>query len=55
MTEYLIIIGVLGFLLGFLFGVKQTSKSKKAGYKKPNSDITKEYENFLSYDGTEQF
>lgn len=52
----LIFISVFAFLIGFLTGAKRPIKAKKSsgkfGYDLQN--ITKEYENFLNYDGSEQ-
>lgn len=50
-------IAVLAFGCGFLFGVASAPKNKVAVNKKTNCEIekiTKEYENFLNYDGSEQ-
>lgn len=47
---------VFAFSIGFLTGVKRPVKAKKPSAKlsKDLQIITKEYENFLNYDGSEQ-
>ena len=52
----LVLIGLSAFILGFLCGlIKITPVKPKMSIRlEQQEDLKKEYENFLSYDGTEQ-
>ncbi len=53
----LLLLAVLAFLSGFLLGIMRAPKERGAKIHdlKFKSDMDKEYENFLKYDGSEQF
>jgi hypothetical protein len=51
------VIAVIAFYFGFVIGKNKKYKRKTAKVKAPsktNVDFIREYENFLSYDGSEQ-
>lgn len=53
----LLLIAVLAFMGGFLFGAIYSPQSSLTESRKPDCQveiIAKEYENFLNYDGSEQ-
>ena len=45
---------LFGFLLGFSYETKSNVKTRKIKYEQNDTEIQKEYENFLNYDGTAQ-
>ena len=57
MIIVLLLLAVVVFLSGFLWGVMRVPKEKgcKPADLKLKSDLDEEYENFLKYDGSEQF
>ncbi len=57
MTIIVLLLAVLAFLSGFLLGFMRAPKTQgaKTYNLKFKSDIDEEYENFLKYDGSEQF
>lgn len=52
----LVLIGLSAFILGFICGLIKMvpAKTKVSVRLEQQEDFKKEYENFLSYDGTEQ-
>lgn len=59
MIIVLLLLSAVAFLSGFLFGIMCAPKGKVSGVNSGNltfkSDLDEEYENFLKYDGSEQF
>lgn len=57
MIIILLLLMAVAFLSGFLFGVMRTPKVNgvKSNDLRFESDTDEEYENFLKYDGSEQF
>ncbi len=45
---------LFGFLVGFSFELTYKPKVKKIKKEQTDSELQKEYENFLNYDGTAQ-
>lgn len=53
----LVLIAILFLLVGFVLGnmkMPQISSKKQKAIERIAADIRREYENFLTYDGTEQ-
>ena len=57
MLIVLLLLMAVAFLSGFLFGIMSTPKVNniKSSDLRFESDTDEEYENFLKYDGSEQF
>ena len=57
MIIILLLLMAVAFLSGFLFGIMRTPKVNSINSRdlRFESDIDEEYENFLKYDGSEQF
>ena len=56
MIIVLLLLSAVAFLSGFLFGIMCAPKRKVSGVNFTfKSDLDEEYENFLKYDGSEQF
>lgn len=57
MIVILLLLMAVAFLSGFLFGIMSTPKVNniKSSDLRFESDTDEEYENFLKYDGSEQF
>jgi len=53
---YLIFLIISAFCFGFCLGdtTESTDKHKTTHYDKETTELLKEYENFLNYDGTKQ-
>ena len=57
MIVILLLLMAVAFMSGFLFGIMSTPKVNniKSSDLRFESDTDEEYENFLKYDGSEQF